>query len=58
MDRRVQKLKQLGVDEKAAEALVDAGIDSPRKIKAAKVADLRKAKADKAKPVVRWRSKK
>jgi len=58
MDPRVEKLRRRGIDPQVAEDLVKAGIDSPRKIKAAKIADLRKAKADKAKPVVRWRSKK
>lgn len=59
MDRRAEKMAILGVDEAVAEALVQAGIDTPRKVKAAKVADLRKAKsnADKDKTVERWRGK-
>ena len=58
MDRRVRKLKQLGVGAEAAEALVNAGLDTPRKIKAAKIGDLRKVKADKDRTVARWREKK
>jgi len=57
MDPRTRKLQQLGVDKEAAAALVEAGLDTPRKIKAAKVADLRKAKADKLPAVMRWREK-
>lgn len=55
MDRRTQKLQQLGVDPVVAEELVKAGLDNPRKIKKAKTAALQKAKADKDKGVGRWR---
>ena len=57
MDNRARRLAQLGVNPKAAQALVDAGMGTPRKIKAAKVADLRKAKADKDTKVKAWRKK-
>jgi len=46
MDQRAAKLKALGVSEEAAEALVDAGIDTPRKIRSAKAADLKAVNAD------------
>ena len=51
------KLIRLGVSEKAAAALVAQGLDSPRKIKAAKYADLRKAGAEKDATVKSWRKK-
>ena len=35
MDARVEKLAHLGVDKVDAERLVNAGLDTPRKIKAA-----------------------
>ena len=59
MDRRAERMARLGVEPELAEALVAAGIDTPRKIKAAKVTDLRKVKgtADKDKTIARWRSK-
>ena len=40
MDRRVAKLQRLGVPQATAEALVAAGLDTPRKIKAARVKDI------------------
>lgn len=60
MDRRAEKMARLGVNAELAEALVAAGIDTPRKVKAAKVTDLRKVKstADKDKTVDRWRKAK
>ena len=33
MDARVRKLVTLGLEEEDAEALVEAGLDTPRKIK-------------------------
>ena len=42
MDARVRKLKILGVSD--AEALVEAGIDSPRKIRAMSKTALKKLK--------------
>ena len=42
MDARVKKLQILGVDD--AEALVEAGIDSPRKIKRTSKTALKKLK--------------
>ena len=59
MDRRAERMARLGVAEELAEALVEAGFDSPRKVKAAKVTDLRKVKstADKDKTITRWRSR-
>jgi len=58
MDTRAARLMRLGVAEAAAEELVAEGLDTPRKIKAAKVADLRKAKADKDAKIKKWREKK
>lgn len=58
MDARARRLKRLGVAEAAAEKLVAQGLGTPRKIKAAKVADLRKAKADKDAKIKKWREKK
>lgn len=57
MDPRVEKLRRRGIEPEVAQALVDAGMGSPRKIKAAKVADLKKVKADKNKTIKRWRAK-
>ena len=57
MDIRVRRLTQMGVKPKTAQALVDAGMGTPRKIKAAKYADLRKAKADRDTKVKAWRKK-
>ena len=52
------KLTRLGVAPEVVETLVEAGIDTPRKIKAAKVAEIKKAKADKDNKVKDWRKKK
>ena len=57
MDRRVEKLRILGVAEEVAEALVAQGLDTPKKIKAAKAADLKVSKADKDDRVKKMRTK-
>jgi len=43
MDARARKLAVMFSDEEAAEKLVAAGLDTPRKIRAAKEADLKAA---------------
>jgi hypothetical protein len=43
MDARTQKLAHLLGDDELARELVDAGLDTPRKVKAAKRADVEKA---------------
>lgn len=58
MDPRTAKLVAMGVNPEAAESLVAAGIDTPRKIKTAKVADLKTAKAYGDAKVKGWRKKK
>jgi len=40
MDQRIMKLSHLLGDQKVAEALVAAGLDTPAKVKAAKDKDL------------------
>jgi len=52
------KLTRLGVAPEVVETLVEAGLDTPRKIKAAEDEDLRKAKANKDDKVKAWRKKK
>jgi len=47
MDARTQKLKIAGLDLEDASALVQAGIDTPAKIRKATDADLEKAGASK-----------
>jgi len=48
----------MGVAPEVVETLVAAGLDTPRKIKAAKYEDLRKLKAEKDDKVKDWRKKK
>ena len=51
------KLTRMGVAPEVVKRLLAAGLDSPRKIKAAKYEDLRKAKADKDAKIKAWRKK-
>ena len=52
------KLTRMGVAPEVVKRLLAAGLDSPRKIKAAKYADLRKLKAEKDAKIKDWRKKK
>ena len=51
------KLTRMGVAPDVVEALVKAGLDTPRKIKEAKLDDLKKAKVEKDATVKEWRKK-
>jgi len=58
MNTCYSKLVHMGVAPEVVETLVAAGLDTPRKIKAAKYEDLRKLKAEKDDKVKDWRKKK
>ena len=57
MNTCYSKLVRMGIAPEVAETLVAAGLDTPRKIAAAKAADIRKAKAEKDDKVKAWRKK-
>jgi len=57
MNQRVMKLRAAGMALEVAQVLVEHGLDTPRKIKAAADKDLALLGADKDAKIVAWKAK-